>query len=262
MPRQRIGDVELHYEVTGQGNPIVFLHGLGSSGRDWEPQVTAFSGRYQVITVDMRGHGQSDKPPGPYSIAGFAADAAGLMDALALGPAHVVGISMGGMIALQLALDAPERVRSLAAVNCGGELVLRTFRERREGWMRFLVARLLGMRRMGEVLSERLFPNEDQAALRTLFVERWAENDQRAYMASMRALVGWSVMERLGEIRCPTLVVASDQDYSPVADKEAVVARIPHAELAVIPDARHAVPFAQPEKFNAVLAAFLAKVHS
>jgi pimeloyl-ACP methyl ester carboxylesterase len=257
MPTLQLRDIRLYYEIAGQGDPVVFIHGLGSSARDWEYQVPFFAPRYRVVVFDVRGHGRSDKPPGPYSVPLFAQDAAALIRALEAAPAHVVGISMGGMIALQLAVDEPALVRSLVVVNSGPELVVRTFRERLMILQRFLIVRLLGMRKMGEVLSQRLFPRPDQAPLRQMFVERWAENDPRAYREAMRALVGWSVADRLGDIRCPTLVIASDQDYTPVSAKEAYVARMPNARLVVIPDAHHAVTVERPEEFNQVLLDFL-----
>jgi 3-oxoadipate enol-lactonase len=257
MPVLPLRDINLYYEIAGQGDPVVFIHGLGSSARDWEYQVPFFAPRYRVVVFDVRGHGRSDKPPGPYSVPLFAQDAAALIRALEAAPAHVVGISMGGMIALQLAVDEPALVRSLVVVNSGPELVVRTFRERLMILQRFLIVRLLGMRKMGEVLSQRLFPRPDQAPLRQMFVERWAENDPRAYREAMRALVGWSVADRLGDIRCPTLVIASDQDYTPVSAKEAYVARMPNARLVVIPDAHHAVTVERPEEFNQVLLDFL-----
>ncbi len=92
-----------------------------------------------------------------------------------------------------------------------------------------------------------------------LFVERWAENDPRAYRDAMQAIVGWSVTDRLSTIQCPTLVIAADQDYTPVAVKEAYVARMPRAELVVIGDSRHATPVEQPEQFNEALMAFLSR---
>lgn len=259
MPVLPLRDINLYYEVAGQGDPVVFIHGLGSSARDWEYQVPFFAPRYRVVVFDVRGHGRSDKPTGPYSVPLFAQDAAALIRALEAAPAHVVGISMGGMIALQLAVDEPALVRSLVVVNSGPELVVRTFRERLMILQRFLIVRLLRMRKMGEVLSQRLFPRPDQAPLRQMFVERWAENDPRAYREAMRALVGWSVADRLGDIRCPTLVIASDQDYTPVSAKEAYVARMPNARLVVIPDAHHAVTVERPEEFNQALLDFLAQ---
>jgi pimeloyl-ACP methyl ester carboxylesterase len=259
MPKLKLDSVSLHYEITGQGEPLLFIHGLGSSGRDWEMQVPFFARDYRVITADMRGHGQSDKPRGPYSIALFAEDTARLMQALAIAPAHVVGISMGGMIAFQLALDHPEMVGSLVIVNSGPQMVGHTFKEWLAVQQRLWITRLLGMRKMGEVLSQRLFPKTEQEPLRAMLVERWAENDARAWRDSMRAIAGWSVADRLGEIQIPTLVVAADADYSSVESKQAYVAKMPRAELAVIHDARHALPVERPDEFNAVVAEFLSR---
>jgi pimeloyl-ACP methyl ester carboxylesterase len=259
MPTLRINDIDLYYEATGQGQPILFVHGLGSSTRDWQRQVAYFSPHYRAVTFDLRGHGQSHKPPGPYTIPLFASDSARLIESLDLAPAHVVGISLGGMVAFQLAVDRPELLRSLVIINSSPELVLRTLKERWQAFQRLLIVRLLGMRKMGQVLGQRLFPRAEHADLRRLFVERWAENDARAYLASFRAVLGWSVTDRLPELRIPTLVVAADQDYTPVAVKEAYVARMPQAELVVIEDSRHATPVEQPERLNQAIMAFLSR---
>lgn len=261
MPKIQSNNINLYYEVHGDGQPLLFIHGLGSSERDWELQVPEFSKTYQVITFDLRGHGQSDKPAEPYSISMFASDTAGLIKALGVESAHVVGLSLGGGVAFQLAIDSPALVRTMVIVNSAPELVVRNFKDRLGIWQRFAVVRLLGMRRMGEVLSKRLFPKAEQAHLRMTFVERWAENDSRAYQNAMRAMIGWSVMDKLGSIRCPTLVVSADQDYTPVVLKEAYTKSIPNAQLVVIPDAHHATPVEQPEKFNAALKDFLTKHH-
>lgn len=259
MPERRVGDLRLHYEEEGDGSPLLFIHGLGSSSRDWEYQVPAFADAYRVIRVDLRGHGRSDKPPGPYSLAQFAADCAALLATLQTGPVHVVGVSMGGMVGFQLALDAPKCVRSLTVVNSAPELRLHGLADHLKLWQRRFIVRLLGMRKLGQVLAARLFPEPGQAALRQVFAQRWAENDARAYRASLEAMLGWSVTGRLGEIRCPVLVVAAEHDYTPVATKQAYVARLPRAELAVVGNARHALPMERPERFNPILGAFLAR---
>jgi pimeloyl-ACP methyl ester carboxylesterase len=257
MPRIQSNKVNLYYEVTGEGQAVLFIHGLGSSAQDWELQVGEFAKSYQVITYDMRGHGRSDKPAGPYGMSMFASDTAGLMKLLGVESAHVVGLSLGGGVAFQLAIDSPALVKTMVIVNSAPELILRTFKDRLAGWRRFAIVRLLGMRRMGEVLSMRLFPNVEHAPLRAIFVERWAENDPQAYQEAMRAMIGWSVKDRLGSIKSPTLVITADQDYTPVADKEAYTKLIPDAELVVIPDSHHAVPVERPEVFNTVLRDFL-----
>jgi pimeloyl-ACP methyl ester carboxylesterase len=257
MPKLHIRDVDLYYETAGQGQPIVFIHGLGSSTRDWEFQVTFFSKHYQVVTFDLRGHGKSGKPPGPYSIALFAADAAELIKALGIVPAHIVGISLGGMVAFQLAVDAPELVKSLTIVNSAPEYLIRSLKERLEVLLRVLIVRLMGLRKLAEIGSKRLFPKPEHEALRRMLIERWAENDKRAYLDSLRAVPGWSVADRIGSIRCPTLVIAAEEDYTPVSLKEAYVAKMPNAQLVVIRDSRHATTVERPEQFNEALLAFL-----
>jgi pimeloyl-ACP methyl ester carboxylesterase len=113
---------------------------------------------------------------------------------------------------------------------------------------------------MGEVLSKRLFIKPEQEELRQQLIERWAENDPQAYRETMRALIGWSIVDRLDTINCPLLVVAADEDYTPVATKEAYVARIPDAKLEIIEDSRHATAVEHPGQFNAIVAAFLEEV--
>jgi pimeloyl-ACP methyl ester carboxylesterase len=257
--RIRVGDVELHCEIAGAGEPLLFIHGLGSCGEDWKAQVDHFRDRYQVITCDLRGHGQSSKPRAPYSMERFAGDIAALLNELQVGPAHVVGISLGGMIAFQLAVDAPQRVRSLTIVNSGPAVPAATFKQRMPLYIRLVYLRLLGLRRMAAMLGEKLFPKPEQAALRQAFVARLAANDKHVYRASLRAIfAGWGVADRLAEIRCPVLVLTADQDYTPVALKQLYVDRLPDARLVVVPDSRHALPLEKPREFNAALEQFLA----
>lgn len=257
MPKTVVNHIQMHYEENGQGEPLVFIHGLGSSTRDWELQVGEFSKDYRVITLDLRGHGQSDKPGGRYSMPMFADDVVGLLKALDIEAAHVVGLSLGGMVAFQLALDFPGMVKTLVIVNSFPEVVIRSFKDLLDALQRFAIVRLKGMRKMGEVLASRLFPKEEHAPIRAIFADRWAENDTRAYQNTMKAILGWSVTKRLGTIQCPTLVIAADQDYTPVAHKEAYTKLIPSAQLVVIPDSRHATPVEHPEVFNATLREFL-----
>ncbi len=257
MPLINLDDIELYYEIHGVGDPLLLIHGLGSSSRDWEMQVDVFAQNYQVITLDVRGHGKSGKPPGPYSIPLFTEDTAKLLKTLRVSPAHILGISLGGMIAFQLGVFFPEVVRSLIIVNSTPELIAHTLKDWLGIWQRLLIVRFLGMRKMGEVLGNRFFPNQDQEELRAIFVERWAENDKPAYLEAMKAVIGWSVTNRLGEIRCPTLVIGADGDYFPTAEKEVYVKRIPGAKLVVIEDSMHALPAEKPGEFNRTVIAFL-----
>ncbi|MEZ4642905.1 MAG: alpha/beta hydrolase [Chloroflexota bacterium] len=250
MPYQQVGDIQLYYEIHGTGEPVLLLHGLGSSVEDWELQLPLFSQKYQVVVVDVRGHGRSDKPSGPYSVPQFAADITAFIEQLGLAPLHMLGLSMGGMIAFQTAVDRPDLLRSMVIVNSYPELVPHNLQDRITWYRRHVIVRLLGMKRMGNYLGGVLFPEAHQAEPRRLLAERWQKNDKKAYLAATQALYGWSMAARLGDIRCPTLIIAADQDYTPIADKEVYTAKIPGARLVIIPNSRHATPIDQPEVFN------------
>jgi 3-oxoadipate enol-lactonase len=260
MPMITVGDLSVYYEKHGEGDPVLLIHGLGSSTEDWEPQVNLLARDFTVVTYDVRGHGKTAKPAGKYSVPQFADDAATLIQLLRLGPVHVMGLSMGGMIAFQLAVDHPELVRSLIIVNSGPEMILRTWQEKLAIVQRRLIVRMMGMRKMGEVLAMRLLPAPQHASLRETFARRWARNDKGAYLRALSALVGWSVAAKLPLIRCRVLVVTADQDYTPVAWKREYTSKMPNATLAVIPESRHMVPVERPEPFHAVIVPFLTGV--
>jgi pimeloyl-ACP methyl ester carboxylesterase len=265
MPYATLADVRLYYDdlrpdAPAAGAPLLLLHGLGSSTRDWARQTGAFARRRRVLALDLRGHGRSSKPPGPYSVPLFARDTVALLDHLGVEAAHVVGLSMGGMVAFQLAARHLPRVRSLTIVNSGPAVRLDTWRLRAFYRARRLAVKTLGMAYVGRTLARRLFVRPEDADVRAAFAARWAENDPRAYLAALDGFIGWSVEEHLPAMACPALVVAADHDYTPVAAKEAYVRRLPDARLAVMDDARHAAPVEHPHVFNALLADFLAEV--
>jgi 3-oxoadipate enol-lactonase len=257
MPTLDVNGIRLAYEIAGSGTPLVFLHGLGSCAQDWEFQVAEFSNDYQVITLDLRGHGNSAKPRGPYHMRTFAADVAGLLGELGIDAAHVVGLSLGGGVAFQLAVSFPTLVKSLVIVNSAPDATIRTVRQRLLVAMRFAMVRVLGLRKVGAALAKNLFVGPELAGVRAVFLERFVRNDRDSYLASLRALIGWSVSAQIGSITCPTLVIAADNDYTPVTLKEEYVAKIPGAKLTIVPNSRHALPVEKPERFNAVLRAFL-----
>lgn len=257
MASAQVNGLAMAYQEDGAGEALLLLHGLGSCSDDWELQLPTFAGQYRVIAPDMRGHGRSEKPPGPYSVPMMAADVIGLMDHLGVTAAHVVGLSMGGMIAFQLAVDCPERVRSLTIVNSGPALVPRTVGEWLRVRQRLLLARFFGPTRSALFLSHRLFPKPDQEAVRAQFIERWSANDPAAYLASMRALIGWSVMDRIDRINCPVLVISGDRDYTPAAAKRAYTALLSRGKLVIFEDSGHATPIDQADRFNTCVLDFL-----
>lgn len=259
MANVSVNGVSLHYERAGSGPPLLFIHGLGSSTKDWEKQGPAFSSDHTTIAVDLRGHGESDKPPGPYGIEVFASDVAALCDHLGLGHLTVIGISLGGMVAFQLAADRPDLTDRLVVVNALQEFELKTLSQRLQIIIRKLILRFMGMERMGQFLAVRLFPDDDLAEERAAMVERWALNDKTAYQASFQAILDWpGVVDEMSRFERPVLMVASDQDYLPLEAKKPYLEKLPSARLAVIENAHHGVPVERPEEFNTALREFLA----
>jgi 3-oxoadipate enol-lactonase len=259
MPKLLVNNTGIYYESTGQGEPLLFIHGLASSSRSWKKQVPFFSQQYRVITFDIRGHGRSDKPIEPYSIELFATDAVELLKALGIETAHVVGFSMGGMIAFQLAVEAPGLVRSLVAVNSCPEGSIRSFNDGVECFKHLVGIQINGIRHKrrnngGEPASE----SEREHTYQSL-LQRMAMKNKLAYANAFGALLKWSVTDRLDTIKCPTLMITSDEDFVPVSVKEGYASKMPCAELMVISNSRHATPREQTEEFNKMLLQFVSR---
>jgi len=260
VPAIRLGEVTLHYEVAGPaaGAPIVLLHGLGSSSADWALQLPALGARHRVLAPDLRAHGRSTRPRGRLTVDAMARDVASLLAALEAPPAHVVGLSLGGCVALALALDHGARVRSLTLVNAFARLAPAGPR----GVLRLLTRlSLLACAPMSVVaahVARGLFPRADQRERYLAAVASLASNPRGRYFASMRAVARFDVRSRLGQVPCPTLVVAGDRDATvPLAAKDQLSRTIPGATLLVVPDSGHATPADQAERFNAALLAFV-----
>lgn len=253
MPFVETNGARLHYEVHGSGEPVLLIHGLGSRIADWENQIDALAPAYQVIAFDLRDHGDSEKPPGPFGIPMFAADAAELLETLGIRSAHIVGWSLGGAIAFQLAVDFPARVRSLVIVNSAPEFALGSMRARIEFGLRRWISHIFSMRFLGRLISWRLFPGPQHRQLRRKFVSRWARNDSRSYRAALRALAGWSVRKQAAALACPVTVISAEHDYIPFPLQQQLTAEIRGARLVRVPGARHGLPAEQPAVLSNLL---------
>lgn len=254
MAQVTVNDIELHYDRVGSGPPLLLLHGLGSSARDWENQVDHFQGSHELIVPDFRGHGRTERPEGPYSIAGFAADVAAMIEKLGVGPLPVVGISLGGMVGFQLAADRPDLVTKLIAINALPVFEMTRISQKIQVAVRKVITRRLSMEKIGQVLSKRLFTDPNMDEHRATMVERWSENDKPAYEATFNAILAWpGVKAEMEETEVPIVVINSELDYLAPADKQPYIEAMPTAESVVIPNAHHAVPMERPSRFNAVL---------
>jgi 3-oxoadipate enol-lactonase len=257
----RRGDpVALHHEVSGRTNgpPIVLLHGLGSSSADWRYQTPVLAAAYRVVVPDLRGHGRSPRGSGRLTVDVMAADVAALLDALDATSAHVVGLSLGGCVALALAFDHPARVRSLTLVNTFARLSLAGPRGSLRMLARLGLLACAPMRVVAAHVARGLFPRPDQHELYLAAVASLAGNSRRTYLGSLRGLASFDVSRRLAELRCPTLVIAGDRDATvSLASKRLLQQSIAGAELTVVDDSGHVTPCDQPERFNQQLLAFV-----
>ena len=255
----------LHYlDLNTSGHTAaVLLHGLGASGSSWRLQFPAFEkAGYKLIVPDLRGFGQSPYP-GHTTIAEMAGDVLQLLDHLQIEKAHVVGISLGGTVALQFALDAPDRVHKLVLVNTFAHL-----RPKNLGvwgymlWRLFLV-HTIGMETQGKVVAQRIFPHPGQEVFRQELMEQIQQADPRGYRATMRALGQFNVNARLGEIHCPTLILTSEHDTTvPAETQRALAGGITGARQILFPEGGHALSVDQAEGFNTTVLRFLNNIES
>jgi 3-oxoadipate enol-lactonase len=253
----------LHFlDPDPKGSPaVLLLHGLGANGSSWTLQFDALmEAGFRPIAPDVPGFGKSPYDGKGWSISRVSNAMADLLIELEVGPAHVVGISMGGIIAQQLILDNPNMVRKLVLANTFS--ILRP--KQLSGWFyflqRFLLVHLLGLPTQAKFVAKRIFPGQDQQELRDLLVQQISQTDPRAYRATMRSLGLFNSSKRLSEITAPTLVITSDHDTTvPMDNQKFLVEHIQSAHQVVISNAGHAVTIDQPAAFNTALLEFLSK---
>jgi len=255
-----VNHLRIHFVEAGAGSTILFLHGLGSCGQDWLLQMHVFAKRFRVIAPDLHGHGQTAlrKPRSHIRITQMAGDMIGLLDALDVSHAHAVGLSMGGCVAQQLALDCPARVRSLTLVNTFARFDMGGPGNALPLALRMAVLGLLGLPAQARFVAARMFPKPEQAQLRTLAAERIASNDRATYYRLLLAIGAFDVTHRLGEIACPTLVIAGDRDTTvPLHAKKFLAQHIRGARFELVADSGHATPVDQPDVFNRLVMNFV-----
>jgi 3-oxoadipate enol-lactonase len=255
----RLADAEIDYQLCGSGPPLLLLHGLGSSQRDWQYQVPELGRHFQVITCDMRGHGASSRRHQEYSIELFARDAAEILRSLGLAPVGVAGISMGGMIGLELALSFPQLVKRLVVCNAGPRLRFDRPREKIELAARKFLLHFMGMGAVGRKLAWEMFPEPEQEEFRRLVMERWRENDRSCYRRALEAVLKYDAEGRLENLRCPLLVIRGELDQTPM-DIDPQKVRLPSgSRRVVVRGSRHATCIDRAGEFNRLLIEFFAE---
>ncbi len=252
----------LHYEEVNPGGapPVLLLHGLGSAGGDWVMQFGPLSrAGYRVLAPDLRGFGRSSAPP-EVTIAAMAEDTALFLERMGAVPAHVVGISMGGAVAQQLALDHPEMVRRLVLANTFARARPQRLSEWCYFFLRMALSNLVGPERQAEMVARRLFPHPDQQLLRENIIRRITQTNPCAYRSAMRSLMRFDTTGRLSELRMPVLVVTGAEDTTvPPPVQRALAQGIPGARHIVVERSGHGIIADNPNEFNRILLEFLAE---
>lgn len=224
----------------GPGVPILCLHGVGSSMRAWDGVIGRLPQDRPVISYDLRGHGDSDKPAGPYEIEDFVDDALALMDRQGLQSVDVVGFSLGGLIAQGLALTAPDRVRRLVLI---GTVANRRPDERERVQQRYAELVAEGPVALAGRSVERWYTPEylaEHPEVRERTMREMAELDPGAYTAAYRVLASTDFAERLQELRMPVLAIAGEADVgSPPHMAEYIVETVANGRLVVIEGVKH-----------------------
>jgi pimeloyl-ACP methyl ester carboxylesterase len=259
MPFIENHGARIYWDEQGEGEPLLLIMGLGYPSYLWHRTRPTLAARYRTIALDNRGSGRSDVPEGPYTIALMASDAAAVLDAAGVESAHVFGLSMGGMIAQEFALQYPGRVRSLilGCTASGGPNAVRAEAE---------VTRILMAREMS--------PEEAALAMRPYIydagtpVERiehdmvirrqWFPRPQ-GFVAQLQAIIAWEAYSRLPQITAPTLVIHGETDkLVPPGNGKLIASRIPGAKLVLLPNASHIFTTDQTESAHHAILEFLA----
>lgn len=258
MPRIGVGAVELAYDEVGDGEVVVFISGTSLDRTAWGPQLAAFADRYRCITIDNRDTGETTAPAGAYTPRDLAADVDGLLAALDLPAAHVVGHSLGGAIGQELALASPDRVRTLTLIGSwarNDEYTRALFGT----WQR--LRRQLDPRAFYEAMlltgvGHTFLNSIGVAPMVELFLASPHPQTVEGFCRQVDADLAHDTLDRLGKIQPPALVVAGDEDKIFPAHHARQLADGIGAELLVIPGAGHSPAIENPAAVNAALETF------
>jgi 3-oxoadipate enol-lactonase len=249
----------IYWDRSGGGDPVFLIMGLGYGSEMWYRTRPVLSARYRTIAFDNRGVGKSDVPPGPYSMAQMAADAAAVLDAAEVDRAHVFGISMGGMIAQEFALAYPGRVRSLVlgCTTCGG----RNSIPAEPNVLQILKGRTAmppedGFHAMAPYIYDAATPRE--RIEEDLEMRRRGFPTAEGYLAQLQAVLAWTSFDRLQNIHGPTLIIHGETDQLVPPENAGILARhIAGSRLVMLPHASHIFATDQPEAAHREILAFL-----
>jgi len=262
MPTLRANGIQIYYELHGAGEPLLLIMGLGANATAWWMQIPEFSRHYQVIAFDNRGAGRSEKPNEPYTIMQMADDADALLEELGIQSAHVFGMSLGGMIAQELALRHPERVRSLVlgGTTCGGP---RAVPPPPSTMQHFISVATMPIEQAVENGMRLLYSDAFLEANREWLVKRALEYAHLmpppyALQRQVMATLSFNTYDRLHEIHVPSLVITGAEDrIVPAPNSRILAERIPDARLIEFERAGHGFLVERGQETNRAVLEFL-----
>lgn len=259
MPFTNNHGVRIFWDEAGHGDPLLLIMGLGYSHDMWHRTWPPMAHHFRTIVFDNRGVGQSDVPPGPYPVTEMAADAAAVLDAAGVERAHVYGVSMGGMIAQEFAIQYPQRVRSLVlgCTACGGTNSIPAA----PNVLQTLMARATmtpeeGAEAMVPFIYDASTPRE--RIEEDLAIRRRTFPTAAGYMAQVQGILAWTCFDRLPQIKAPTLIVHGQTDQL-VPPQNALILKqhIPESRLVMLPHASHIYMTDQPDLSQTAVLDFL-----
>jgi 3-oxoadipate enol-lactonase len=263
MPTVTVNGAEIYFEDVGQGFPLLFLHGLTFDTRMWTDQVAALSKKYRCISLDSRGHGRSPTSDSEYSLEQFAEDVRGVLSKLGIEQAHVAGLSMGGMVAMRLALAYPEVVCSLMLLDTSADP------QDAEGASQYETMAQIIKEQGPEAVMQAVIPImfspafiQEQPQKLEAFKEQFRKIDgEGIYRAMLAVTRRRDIRQDIKDIGVPTLIIVGEQDLAtPVDEAESIHRQIAGSRLEKIAGAGHMAPLEQPEKVTALLEDFLSQV--
>jgi 3-oxoadipate enol-lactonase len=261
-----IGDMVLYYDTFGKGYPLVLIRGLGSNGDHWYEQAPVLSKEYRVVVFDNRGVARSSDPGGELSILMMAQDVLGLLDHLQINSAHVFGLSMGGMIAQELAIQYPERVSGLilASTHCGGRHQVAASQEVRSVLMDMIhtASDESKLKAAACLFDKETLEKRPEVARRYSEISLKRPVSAKTLSKQWKAILKHDAFDRLPRIKAPTLVLTGDADLLIPPDNSRILAEsIPGAELKIISGGGHQVLVEQPKACNAAVLEFLRRLN-
>jgi pimeloyl-ACP methyl ester carboxylesterase len=253
-----VAEPVLYYETTGEGEPVVLIHGGQLDCRMWDEQFQTFAQHYRVIRYDVRGYGKSELPTKPYA---DEKDLLGLLQYLHIEKAHLIGLSLGGRIAIDFTLTYPDRVKSLVAVGPGLSGFAWSAEGEKRSWQIVKAARDQGAHKAAELWLQDPYmaPAMENPALAKR-LRQLAQHNARCWLVNpiLGRELNPPAANRLAEIQVPTLVIIGERDVPDIqAIGKLLEKGVPHAQKVMIPGAGHMVNLEKPQEFNLVVRSFL-----